>query len=360
MCVAGDFNTGDIDWETNCVTQGSQHTTLCNKLLSVLSENGLDQVHREATREDLILDIFCTNKPGLVKSSHSIPGISDLHAVLMDIGIKAQMNKKPARKITLWSIAHWDEIHKEAAEFKDPFIKIFSDNVESNYVKFRDFIESIIGKCVPTKLLSTRRNQPWFNASLRRMFKKKRRLFSMAKRSNKRVHWDRYRVHKKDTMKARWTYIESMLQTSLDEGNSKPFWRYIRSFRQDNIGVSPLKNGRLEPGGLQKAEILSHQFKSVFTNEDKICVDRLFGPNFPQIDSLVVAQKGVEKLLSGLDVSKAAGPDLIPCRLLKGFSSELAPVLCIIFTQSLKTRELPSNWLKAYITPVFKKGAWCA
>ena len=57
-CVAGDFNTGDIDWETNCVTQGSQHTTLCNQLLSVLSENGLDQVHREATREDRILDLF--------------------------------------------------------------------------------------------------------------------------------------------------------------------------------------------------------------------------------------------------------------------------------------------------------------
>ena len=252
VCVAGDFNAGDIDWETNCVTQGSQHTTLCNQLLSVLSENGLDQVHREATREDRILDLFCTNKPGLVKSSHSIPGISDHHAVLTDICIKAQVNKKPPRKITLWSKAHWDEIHKGAAEFKDSFIQNFSDNVESNYLKFRDFIESIIGKCVPTKLLSSRRNQPWFNASLRRMCKKKRRLFSVAKRSNKRVHWDRYRAHKKDTLKAlrgaRWTYIDSMLQTGLDEGNSKPFWRYIRSLRQDNIGVSPLKNGgKLEP-----------------------------------------------------------------------------------------------------------------
>ena len=44
VCVAGDFNAGDIDWETNCVTQGSQHTTLCNQLLRVLSENGLDHM----------------------------------------------------------------------------------------------------------------------------------------------------------------------------------------------------------------------------------------------------------------------------------------------------------------------------
>ena len=73
-----------------------------------------------------------------------------------------------------------------------------------------------------------------------------------------------------------------------------------------------------------------------------------------------MAQKGVEKLLSGLDVSKAAGPNAIPCRLLKGLSNELAPVLCAIFMQSLNTGELPSDWLKAYITPVFNKGARCA
>ena len=97
------------------------------------------------------------------------------------------------------------------------------------------------------------------------------------------------------------------------------------------MGMSPLKNGgRLEPDGLQKAKILSHQFKSVFTNKDKISVDRLCGPDFPQIDSLVVTQKNVEKLLSGLDVSKATGPDAIPWQLLKGLSNERTPVLCAI------------------------------
>ena len=130
---------------------------------------------------------------------------------------------------------------------------------------------------------------------------------------------------------AHWTYMESMLQTGLEEGNSKLFWHYIWNLRQDN-SVSPLKNeGRLEPDRLQKAEILSRQFKSVFTNEDKISVYRLFCPNFPPTNSLVVSQKLV-KLLSGLDVSKAAGPDDIPCRLPKGLSNDLAPVLCAIFT----------------------------
>ena len=43
-----------------------------------------------------------------------------------------------------------------------------------------------------------------------------------------------------------------------------------------------------------------------------------------------MTQKNVEKLLSGLDVSKATGPDAIPWQLLKGLSNERTPVLCAI------------------------------
>ena len=35
------------------------------------------------------------------------------------------------------------------------------------------------------------------------------------------------------------------------------------------------------------------------------------GANFPYIDSLVVVKKGLEKLLSGLVMRKAAGPDVV-------------------------------------------------
>ena len=43
-------------------------------------------------------------------------------------------------------------------------------------------------------------------------------------------------------------------------------------------------------------------------------------------------------------------------RMMKGLSEEIAPILASIFTQSLATGELPSDWTRAWITPVFKKG----
>jgi len=59
--------------------------------------------------------------------------------------------------------------------------------------------------------------------------------------------------------------------------------------------------------------------------------------------------------LESIDVKKATGPDNVPGQILKLCSAELAPVLTVIFNQSLNTGELPNDWLIANITPVFKK-----
>ena len=59
---------------------------------------------------------------------------------------------------------------------------------------------------------------------------------------------------------------------------------------------------------------------------------------------------------SYVDPSKSAGPDNIPSRILKLCAAEVSPFLQFIFTQSLNEGILPSDWLKANITPIYKKG----
>ena len=61
-------------------------------------------------------------------------------------------------------------------------------------------------------------------------------------------------------------------------------------------------------------------------------------------------------MLEKINISKAAGPDLIPGRMLNMLAPELAPIMHTIFTQSLDTEELPRDWSLANVAPIFKKG----
>ena len=63
------------------------------------------------------------------------------------------------------------------------------------------------------------------------------------------------------------------------------------------------------------------------------------------------------KLLNGLQVHKAAGPDQIKPRVMKEISDVLGPNLKDIFTRSYNTGQVPEEWRQANVVPVFKKGA---
>ena len=74
------------------------------------------------------------------------------------------------------------------------------------------------------------------------------------------------------------------------------------------------------------------------------------------MDNIHVGVNGVCKLLKGLNVHKATGPDAVPTRFLHDFAVELAPIMTKLFQLSLDTGKIPDDWREASIVPVFKKG----
>ncbi len=122
------------------------------------------------------------------------------------------------------------------------------------------------------------------------------------------------------------------------------------------MGIPALKRqGQLVSDDIGKAEILNNQFKSVFT--DELPMDNFsHSTSFPPMPEITISQNGVVKLLKDLQENKAPGPDGLSPKILKLCAEEIAPALTSIFNKSMHTGELPSDWLTANISPIFKKG----
>ena len=186
-------------------------------------------------------------------------------------------------------------------------------------------------------------------------------MYNRAKASKRPEAMEEFKKFKKATAKeqkrARWKYINSFVTKAFEDKNTRPFWKFVKSQRQDSFGVPPLKqDGQLHTDSKKKADILLHEFQSAFTHEDKSSIPTLDGPSSPTIHDLHISVDGVRKLMQDLDQNKASGPDKIPCRVLKELAPELSPVVTALFRQSLDCGILPKDWSDAIISPVYKKG----
>ena len=362
LIIAGDFNLPHINWKHCAVSPGAPQVGQHQELLNLMNEHGLEQVQMKPTRLSNILDLYLKNHPSLVKSCDTIPGISDHHMVIVDTELKPKYNKPKRRKVYKYKKADWDSIKTSVKSLGDEIMNHSEDTVETKWTDLKEGLTKIMNENIPSRLTSKRHNLPWMNDHLRKEVRKKHKLMQKAKVLDTAEAWDIYREQKRTVQKnirrAHWKYVNETMEKSLEEGNNKTFWKYIKAKRHDNIGVAGIKSdGVLHQDSKTKAELLNKQFKSVFTKESKEdTLPTLSEPQYPPMPDIKIHTEGVEKLLGKLGTHKVSGPDNIPNMILKTCASELAPVITNIFQQSLDTGTLPTDWKNANISPVFKKG----
>eukprot|EP00105_Crassostrea_gigas_P018256 XP_011436304.1 PREDICTED: uncharacterized protein LOC105334520 [Crassostrea gigas] len=359
------MNLPDINW-TDVSIKGNHVSSAINlKFLDTLQNCGLERMVTFPTRLDNTLDIFLSNRPSLVNRCTPIPGLSDHDAVFLETPAVAKRGKPVKRKIYLWKKTDENKMKAEFIEFKKQFLNNYDSSslIEDMWNSISTTPNKILESTVPSKMSSSRFNQPWINREIKALSRRKKRQFNKAKSTKHPKDKKKYQHLKVETRdscrKAYNEYINNIISPDCTS-NPKRFWGFINSKNKESTGVAPLKagDGLTYSDPTTKASILNNQFSSVLNSNEPVNDIKSMGPEtHPAMNCINISEAGVNKLIQSLQIHKATGADGIPARLLRFLGADPAPVLTVFFQASINQGVIPREWKRANVVPIFKKGA---
>jgi len=351
----GDFNLPGADWLT---MEGDQ---MAEKFVQTCEEENLAQLVDFSTHtKGNILDLVITNNPGRVRSVDGVGrlGKSDHEMLLVEIEVNLH-RKEDEGLVKNWKKADWAGICQglEAEEWPKAEDEV---STEEAWQQLRGLLERLVDEFVPVSKIRPY-NTPWMSREILVEVRKKRRLWKKVRNGVEGAseHYKEVEKKVKNMIRNAKRGLERKLANE-KEKNSKPFYRYVKGKTKCRTTVGPLKDsqGTVVSDEREMAEQINEYFCTVFTREDLAAVpDPVPQKPKTRLTRTIVTAAKVRKKIKNLKLQSAPGPDGITPKILKECEKVISPILAMIYKKSLSRGEVPDDWKKANITPIYKKGS---
>ena len=182
IIITGDANV-HVDWNTKQPQENSATKPLDKKIINITDEYNLKQMVTFPTRMDNTLDLFMTSDPSKIINVRPAPPISDHDVVIVDMDLCVKKKPRTQHVVYNWKKANFEDLNKNVSE-KISSMNFNDDNIENNWVTFKNILIEARDQHVPHRLSTSRHNLPWYNQRLRKLGNKKQRLYNKSKNLN--------------------------------------------------------------------------------------------------------------------------------------------------------------------------------
>ena len=384
VCITGDFNIPDVDWESLTIIPGSSSTSdndSAQKVLDFMADNLHSQFIRQPTRGDNTLDLFVTNSSSLVShvvvkdtplSDHGLVEVFLSHnpcqpqkAVLPDFSSSSfrSINFKNADYESIntqFSMINWHDLWELCKNPLEEFPELFT--------------LVLLQVC---EMFCPRKQQPSRKRcrSIRALSRKKRRIKVQLDRAISNPNSPSAQVTAlqnklalayadiKDAINNEIAFKEQLAVSKVKD-NPKYFFSYAKKFSKQKHSIPMLidENKNICSSPEEIANILQQQFCRVFSDPSKTDISSATfdAPHIthPFTDNILeFSTSDVTEAIDEIKPSAAAGPDEVPVQLLQACKYTLAKPIHMIWSHSKETGIVPQFYKISHICPLYKKGS---
>lgn len=238
-------------------------------------------------------------------------------------------------------------------------------NLEESVDAFNHVIFSTARECIPHKYVTIRQSDPpWMCNNVRKLIRKRRRLYGKAKSLNTVAAWDNFKSIRNKCVnsvrQAKSRFYNKLSAKLVNVHNQRDWWKIALSLMDSNSSKSPIPIINHEGRQFNDDDSKAEAFNTYFCSQSVVNDTGIPTPAFhhlPQntIDNITITEDDIKDAISCLDITKAVGPDLMSPRFFKEASHIICYPLSILFNKSLSNNSYPDSWKKANVTPIHKK-----